>query len=118
VLVFKVGNLQFTVGNCLPNVLSFADCRLPIAYLIEKILTLWTETNECPSIKSVFVPECSRSRLAKSKKAEFTGVNEHFFDKRNEEIAHYGQTLINCYLPIHYRPIYGTDIKIKTDNLL
>ena len=40
----------------------------------------------------MFVPECSRSRLAKSKKAEFAGVNEHFFDKHNEEIGHYGQT--------------------------
>ena len=44
----------------------------------------------------MFEPECSRLRLAKLKKTEFTGVNEHFFDKRNEEIGHYGQTLVSC----------------------
>ena len=43
-------------------------------------------------MKSVFEPECSSSRLPKSKKAEFTGVNEPFFDEGNEEIGHYGQT--------------------------
>jgi len=37
--------------------------------------------------------ESSLSRLAKSKKAEFTGVIEHFFDKRNEDSGFYGQTL-------------------------
>ncbi len=32
------------------------------------------------------------------KKAEFTFVNEHFFDERNAENGHYGQKLIiiNC----------------------
>ena len=48
----------------------------------------------CLSIKSVFDSECSNSRLPKSKKAEFTGVIEHFFDEDNEEVGHYGQTLI------------------------
>lgn len=43
---------------------------------------------------SVFVSECSNSRLSKTKKAEFTGVIEHFFIKCNEEVGHYGQTLI------------------------
>jgi len=45
-------------------------------------------------IKSEFEPECSNSRLSKSKKAEFTEVIEHFFDEGNEEAGHYGQTLI------------------------
>jgi len=30
----------------------------------------------------------------KSKKAEFTGVIEYFFDKHNEDSGLYGQTLI------------------------
>ena len=36
----------------------------------------------------------SISRLAKTKKAEFTKVNEHFFGKHNEEIGVFPQTLI------------------------
>ena len=42
----------------------------------------------------MFDPECSNSRLPKSKKAEFTEVIEHFFDEDNDEVGHYGQTLI------------------------
>ncbi len=42
----------------------------------------------------MFSSEFSFSRLVKSKKTEFTDVIEHFFDKRNEENGHYGQTLI------------------------
>ena len=42
----------------------------------------------------MFEPECSNSRLPKSKKAEFTGVIEHFFDEDNEEVGHYRPTLI------------------------
>ncbi len=38
--------------------------------------------------------ECSLSRLAKSKKTEFTGVIEYFFDKRNADSGLYGQTLV------------------------
>ncbi len=34
----------------------------------------------------MFSSECSFSRLVKLKKAEFTDVIEHFFDKRNEEL--------------------------------
>jgi hypothetical protein len=46
------------------------------------------------SIQKVSV--CSRMfeiETCEIKKAEFAGVNEHFFDKRDEEIGHYGQTL-------------------------
>jgi len=35
------------------------------------------------------------SRLAREKKAQLPGGNEHFFDKYNEESGHYGQTLSN-----------------------
>lgn len=41
--------------------------------------------------KSVFGSEYSKSRLSKSKKAEFTGIIEHFFDKYNEEYGHSGK---------------------------
>jgi hypothetical protein len=37
----------------------------------------------------------SISRLAKAEKEEFTGVNEHFSDERNEEIGVFAQTLNN-----------------------
>jgi hypothetical protein len=49
----------------------------------------------------VFNPECLNSRLSKSKKAEFTSVNEYFFDKCNKEVGHYGQTQIriNLFFP-------------------
>ena len=39
--------------------------------------------------------ESSLSRLVKSKKAEFTSVIEHFFDKRNAGSGLYGKTLIS-----------------------
>ena len=50
------------------------------------------------SINSGSGSECSLSRLAKSKNAEFTSVIEHFFDERNAESGHYGQTLFSCVL--------------------
>ena len=47
----------------------------------------------------------SISRLAKAEKAEFTGVNEHFSDERNEEIGVFAQTLIK-------KPISGCNSSI------
>ena len=43
-----------------------------------------------PSVNSVSDSESSLSRLVKSKKAEFTYVIEHFFDKRNADSGLYG----------------------------
>ena len=43
----------------------------------------------------MFVLESSSSRLAKPEKWEFTFVNDHFEDKRNEEIGLDRQTLNN-----------------------
>ena len=48
---------------------------------------------------TVFDSECSSSRFAKSKKTEFTLVNEDFFDERKAENGHYGQTLIGIKKP-------------------
>ncbi|PIE87695.1 MAG: hypothetical protein CSA04_05690 [Bacteroidetes bacterium] len=39
--------------------------------------------------------EHSNSRLAKAEIGEFTGVNDHWEDKRNEEVGLYRQTLNN-----------------------
>ncbi|PID95162.1 MAG: hypothetical protein CSA95_01005 [Bacteroidetes bacterium] len=38
--------------------------------------------------------ESSNSRLAKAEIGEFTRVNDHFEDKRNEEVGRYRQPLI------------------------
>ena len=56
---------------------------------------LQTEGCSSISIKLGSGSECSLSRLAKSKKAEFIGVIEHFFDERNADNGHYGQTNYN-----------------------
>jgi hypothetical protein len=37
--------------------------------------------------------KASISRLVKAEKAQFTGVNEHFYDERNEEIGVFEQRL-------------------------
>ena len=49
--------------------------------------------------------ESSLLRLVKSKKAEFIGVIEHFFDKRNEVSGLYGQKLIIQFLEMLYKQI-------------
>ncbi len=50
--------------------------------------------NRSLSRNSVSDSESSLLRLVKSKKAEFTCVIEHFFDKLNEDSGLYGQKLI------------------------
>jgi hypothetical protein len=42
--VFKVGSPQSSVGKVFFIVPSFADRGLPIADLVVKIMTLWTNT--------------------------------------------------------------------------
>ena len=46
----------------------------------------------------MFDSESSFSRLVQLEKCEFTGVNDHFESKRNEENGLYGQTLITMYI--------------------
>ena len=45
----------------------------------------------------MFVVNPDSYRDVKSKKAEFTCVNEHFLDERNADNGHYGQTLITAF---------------------
>ena len=74
-----------------------------MVYTIEEYVQLYGRTLISLSIKSVFGSECSFSRLAKSQKAQFTFVNEHFFVKRNEENGLYGQTLINLNILVRIK---------------
>lgn len=50
--------------------------------------------------RKLFASECSLTRLAKTEKAEFTGVNEHFSGKRNEVSGHYEQIITNKKLKL------------------
>jgi phospholipid/cholesterol/gamma-HCH transport system substrate-binding protein len=57
--------------------------------------------------------ECSFSRLAKTQKAEFTYVNEHFCGERKEENGHYGQTLIKLFKTKHTTMKTNKSVKIR-----